>query len=255
MTEDHTTAERIQPNEATVPLLPCTSPEQTLEFYQALGFEVTWRQTKPYLYLALRMSGFELHFKNPPDNLDPAGEQSGGCLVMVDAVAPYHAAFTQAMRQAYGKVLARGRPRMTRYRPGASRFSLIDPSGNSIIFIRRDEPDELEYGGSKSLHGIAKALDNARIYREFKHDDRAAVRTIKSALRRQGDQAPAVDRAMAYATLIELGTALDQPEQVQEWTAQLRAIPLTDAERERVKAELGNATRLSEWLGPTDSLS
>jgi len=25
----------------------------------------------------------------------------------------------------------------------------MDPSGNSIIFIQRDEPAELEYGGSK----------------------------------------------------------------------------------------------------------
>jgi hypothetical protein len=42
------------------------------------------------------------------------------------------------------------------------------PSGNSIIFIQRDEPTELEYGGSKQLQGLARVLDNVRILREFK---------------------------------------------------------------------------------------
>src|SRR5690606_34793432 len=120
--------------------------------------------------------------------LDPAREESGGCLVMVDAVAPYHAAFVAAMRRVHGS----GLPRITRYRPGASRFTLIDPSGNSIIFIQRNEPAELEYGGSKKLMGLAKALDNARILREFKNDDLQAFRALKSAMRRHGaDASPA----------------------------------------------------------------
>lgn len=127
-------------DETTVPVLPCVSAEATLEFYRALGFEVTHEQTRPYLYLALRWSGFDLHYGRAPKELDPARENSGGCLVMVDAVAPYHAALTRAMRRAYGRVLAKGLPRLTRYRPGASRFTLMDPSGNSIIFIQRDEP-------------------------------------------------------------------------------------------------------------------
>lgn len=77
---------------------------------------------------------------------------------------------------------------MTRYRAGASRFSVVDPSGNTIIFIRRDEPAELEYGGSKRLQGLARVLDNARILREFKTDDLAAFRALNSGLRRHGGQ-------------------------------------------------------------------
>lgn len=239
---------RVRPNETTVPLLPCVAPEETLGLYQALGFEVVWRQTKPYLYLAFRWSGFELHYGNPPEGLDPALEKSGGALVMVDSVAPYHAALTAAMRAAYGKVLVKGRPRLTRYRPGATRFTLFDPSGNSIVFIQRDEPEELEYGGSKRLTGIAKALDNARIFREFKNDDRAAVRTLVSALRRHGDQAAPVERALALATLVELAVILDEPDRGREWTDQLRAIGLTEADRRRVAAELGHADQLADWL-------
>jgi len=228
------TAERVRANETTVPTLPCADAEETLAFYRALGFETTWEQTRPYVYLALRFSGFDLHFVKPPAAFDPEREDGGTCLVMVDAVAPYHAAFTAAMRGAYGKVLARGRPRITRYRPGASRFTLVDPSGNSIIFIQRDEPAELEYGGSKELEGLARALDNARILRDFKNDDRAALRAITSGLRRHGDDAPALERARAYTALIELATALEDPEQAERWSAALADVELTEDQRQQL---------------------
>lgn len=67
---------------------------------------------------------------------------------------------------------------------------------------------ELEYGGSKRLQGLARVLDNARILREFKTDDRAAFRALNSGLRRHGDPAPTVEQAMALAGLIELSVAL-----------------------------------------------
>ncbi|MGK5442133.1 glyoxalase [Micromonospora sp. URMC 105] len=242
------TDELVEPNETIVPLLPCFAPEETLAFWRALGFAVTWEQHKPYLYLAFRWSGFELHYGRGAEGVDPAQERTGGCLVMVDAVAPYHAQFTAAMRGAYGKVLAKGLPRITRYRAGASRFTITDPSGNSIVFIRRDEPEGLEYGGSKQLTGLAKVLDNARILREFKTDDRAAFRALNSGLRRHGAGAPAVEQAMALAALVELSTALDESERVPEWGEQLRRIELTAAERDRVTAFVADPELIKPWL-------
>lgn len=238
----------IRANETTVPVLPCADAEETLAFYQALGFRVVHKQTRPYLYLALEWSGFAVHFGRPPQGHDPARQDGGGCLVLVDEVASYHAAFTRAMRAGYGKVLAKGLPRLTRFRPGQTRFTLIDPSGNSLIFIQRDEPAELEYGGSKELQGLARALDNARIFREFKNDDRAAFRTLSSALRRHGDSAPALDRALALATLIELATALNEQHRIPAWAGELEQIQLTDAERGRVADELRHAEDLTQWL-------
>ncbi|MFE3582374.1 VOC family protein [Streptomyces vinaceus] len=241
MTEQTTPA-----NETTVPVLPCVSVEDTLEFYTSLGFEVTYRQTRPYVYLALRWSGFDLHFGKAPEGLDPAREDGGACLVMVDSAAPYHAALVRAMRRAHGKVLATGRPRITRYRPGASRFTLVDPSGNSIVFVQRDEPMELEYGGSKQLAGLARALDNARVLREFKDDDRAAFRAVKSALRKYGEDAPAADRARALAVLISTSSALgEHGDEVPVWTAELEGIPLSEEERARVEAELHTISDLN----------
>lgn len=240
----------IRANETTVPMLPCVSSEETTAFYRALGFEITYEMHKPYLYLMFAMSGFQLHYGKAPQGIDPADEDAGGCLVMVDDVAAYHAAFTAAMRKSYGKVLAKGLPRITRYRPGATRFTLVDPTGNSIIFIQRDEPEDLEYGGDKSLPPLRKALDNARIYREFKNDDKAAFRVVTSALRRHGDDSTPVDRAIAYATLIELATALDERERIPGLTADLEAVvtQLDDDERRLVSDELKLADDLEAWI-------
>lgn len=234
----------IEANETMVPLLACTDVDGTLEFWRAMGFTVTYEQTKPYLYLAFEWSGFALHYGRASDGT----EAGGGCLVMVDTVAAYHAAFTAAMRAHYGKVLAAGLPRITRFRPGASRFTLTDPSGNSIIFIQRDEPMTLEYGGAKHLTGLARVLDNARILREFKNDDRAAFRALNSGLRRHGDSATARDRATALAALIELCTALDEPDRAREWGAQLAAITLTGEERAQVRAAVADPALLDAWL-------
>lgn len=67
---------------------------------------------------------------------------------MVDDVAAYHAALVAKIREAYGKMLGKGLPRI-----------------------------------------LAKALDNARILRAFKQDDRAAFRALDSGLRRHAETA------------------------------------------------------------------
>ncbi|WP_197684006.1 VOC family protein [Allokutzneria albata] len=227
-------------------------PDETVAFWRSLGFDVTYEQTKPYLYLAFRWSGFELHYSSAPGDVDPALENTGGCLVMVDSVAPYYAALSEAMRKAYGKVLAKGLPRITRFRPGASRFTVVDPSGNSIVFIQRDEPWELEYGGSKHFQGLARVLDNARILREFKDDDRAALRALNSGLRRYGDGAPVVEQAMALAALIELATVLEEPERVPEWGTRLRSLVLTEDEVRQVESFVADPSLLVPWLPGQD---
>ncbi|NVI98602.1 glyoxalase [Myxococcus sp. AM009] len=246
-----TKATAISGKETTVPLLPCVSADETLEFYQALGFAVTYQMTKPYLYLALRWSNIDLHFGRGAKSLDPSEENSGGCLVMVDAVEPYHRAFTDALRAKYGKVLATGRPRITRFKPGQSRFSLIDPTGNNIIFIQRDEPEDLEYGGSAKLTGLAKAIDNARILREFKNDDKAAARALDIGLARHEAEAPVEDRVRALAARLELAVALGDATTGRALKQQLQALPLSEDARRQLSDELKAAERLEEWLAQT----
>ncbi|WP_330254852.1 hypothetical protein OG874_10095 [Nocardia sp. NBC_00565] len=129
---------------------------------------------------------------------------------------------------------------------------MIDPVGNTIIYIQRDEPEELDYGGSRELEGLARVLDNARILRDFKNDDAAAIRVLEVGLGRYGAEAPPVDKARALAALTELADATDDSERAEKLRAELRAMTLTEDERAAVAAELRAATDLAEWLSETD---
>jgi hypothetical protein len=43
--------------ETTIPLFPCGSLDETLAFYHALGFEVTYKLKEPYPYRTVRLGG------------------------------------------------------------------------------------------------------------------------------------------------------------------------------------------------------
>ena len=231
----------------TIPLLPCTAADATVEFYAALGFDTSDQQTRPYLYMAFTLADIGLHFKDAAPHLDPGDELSGGCLVLVDDVTGYHRDFTDRLRAHYGRVPATGLPRLTRLRPGASRFCLYDPSGNCIVFINRDER-EIEYGGSSALSGLAKALDNVRIFRDFKNDDVTAVRALDTALRRHRESAPRLDVARALADRIELAIVLGDQAGAEAFRGELDAMALTAEERELISTELRAIADLQRWL-------
>ncbi|MEV5832778.1 glyoxalase [Nocardia sp. NPDC052112] len=237
-------------SDTAVPVLWSGDLTDTLDFYRVLGYTVTHEQTRPYAYGAIEAHGCAVHFAAAPPGMALPSEQVG-CLVMLDDVAQRHGAFTAALRKRYGKVPAKGCPRITRFRPGQSRFSVVDPVGNTIIYIQRDEPDHVEYGGSHELDSLARVLDNARILRDFKNDDAAAIRVLEVGLGRYGAEAAAVDKARALAALAELAVATGDSERAETLRAELRTISLSKGERTTVAAELRAADDLAEWLAET----
>ncbi len=149
--------------------LHCTGAD-SIAFYRALGFELRAQQTKPLLCIwRSRLAGIDLHFKErragtstPPTNL------SGGCLVMVDEVASHHAAFTAGLRADYGRLPVSGAPENQAVAARARADSACTTRrATAWCFIRRDEAS-ITYGGSRLLSGLAKALDNVAIFRDFK---------------------------------------------------------------------------------------
>ncbi|WP_039798346.1 glyoxalase [Nocardia araoensis] len=222
----------------------------TLDFYRTLGYTVTHEQTRPYVYGAVEDRGCALHFVPAPKDGDIPAERAG-CLVMVDDIEARHQAFTAALRSRYGKVPAKGLPRITRFRPGQSRFTVIDPAGNQVIYIQRDEPPKVEYGGSKEFDGLARVLDNARILRDFKNDDRAAFRVLEVGLGRFRAEAPRRDVARALAALAELAVATGDPGGADRFRAELRAMELSAEERASIADELRASDDLSAWLSET----
>ncbi|MFJ4653437.1 glyoxalase [Nocardia sp. NPDC088792] len=230
----------------SVPVLWAGDLPATLDFYRTLGYEVTYEMTRPYPFGAVQRNGFALNFGPTPKDIS-AEQAHIGCLVFVDEVAPWHAEFTAALRARYGRIPARGTPRITRFRPGQTRFTVVDPVGNTVIYIERGEPDP-EYGGSTSLEGLDRVLDNARVFRDAKLDDKAAARVIETGLRRHAATATAVQRGRALAMLAEIAAAVGDSAKVAESVAAIEQLDLNAADRAAVAAELDVVTELQHWL-------
>ncbi|KZE44731.1 hypothetical protein AV540_23030 [Brevibacillus parabrevis] len=77
----------------TIPIFPCRSIDEQVEFYQALGFELTYRQAKPNLYACVRHRIVELHFF-VWKQLDPSNSYSM-CYVNVRDVDAVHKEFCE----------------------------------------------------------------------------------------------------------------------------------------------------------------
>ncbi|GLZ31119.1 hypothetical protein Lesp02_33070 [Lentzea sp. NBRC 105346] len=182
-------------NEVTVPLLPCPDIDEITDFYRALGFTPTYRQSRPNPYVALQRDDINLHFFGMP-RFDPA-QSYGSCLVIVDDTQELYEAFAQGMRAEFGKVLVAGIPRMTRPRPGRG-FSVVDPGGNWIRIVKAEEKEEEE-----PTSKLAQALQNAEALANGKGDDKQALKILDGALKREAD-APTADRAKALEFRAEL---------------------------------------------------
>ena len=226
-----------------IPILPCISLSDTLSFYGALGFEVTHRQERPSIYAALQRDELHLHFMGIP-KLQPKDAYSA-CLIVVDRLEPLYTAFCAALRSSYGKLPLKGAPRISRMRPGASRFTLVDVAGNSLIVVQSnasDDYDESRYAPTSNTT-LGKALHTARRLRDFRNDDEAAARVLDIALRKP-DAGSVIDRARALAARAELALAQGDAELAASTRAELDRLPLTAADREHYASELEAPERL-----------
>jgi catechol 2,3-dioxygenase-like lactoylglutathione lyase family enzyme len=224
-----------------IPIFYCKSLDVTLGFYEALGFEVTYRQAKPYLYAAVNCGQVNLHFSTRAKN--------ASCLVFVPDVSAYHEAFADALRTHYGRVPTAGAPRLTRLRPWHTRFRLVDPGGNELVYINQDEPDADYDAYEATLSPLAEALDRAVFLRDTYTEDKAAARVLDLALARYPlDGGNSVDRARALAARAELAVALEDIERAQVMRDELAQIVLSDEERVRFSEELEASAVLERWI-------
>ncbi|WP_129349417.1 hypothetical protein [Sorangium cellulosum] len=226
-----------------IPVLPCVSMAETLAFYRRLGFEVTHEQTSPNVYAATRRGDIHLHFMGLK-KLDP-GQSYSTCLALVPEVEGLHQAFADGLRQAYGKLPLTGVPRITRMRKGQSRFTVVDVAGNSVIFIKRDAPEEDDEGasGSRSNTRLGRALRAAARLRDFKNDDAAAAKVLDVALAHDEPAAP-LERAHALAARLELAVVLGEEARALSLRAELDGVPLSDEERAQIRGALDDLDAL-----------
>ncbi|GGH30109.1 hypothetical protein [Dyadobacter endophyticus] len=179
----------------TVPVLPCKAIGETLLFWENLGFTITYRQDRPYQYGVVERNGHQLHF------VRVKGAETGyaGCLIMVDDVKKVHSDFCEALRTRLGRVPNTGVPRISRMRPGQSRFTITDVSENSVIVFQMGEKDQVEYEDADpaTLTPLRKAMSLALRLRDFKEDYPAALKVLDTAIGKMGDGETEADQAKA----------------------------------------------------------
>ena len=229
----------------TVPLFPCKSLDTTLEFYRALGFEVTHAQSEPYLYGAVRWGEVNIHFAGL--RVYGAKDSFGASLVFVPDVAPVHHAFAANLRAHYGRVPTAGCPRITRLRREHTRFKIFDPAGNMLIVINQSEPETDYSAYDQTMSELARALDNAVFLRDTYSNDKGAARALDVALARVRDATP-LERALALAARAEIAVAMGDMERAQSARQELAQIALPDEERARYREDLQAADELERWI-------
>jgi catechol 2,3-dioxygenase-like lactoylglutathione lyase family enzyme len=232
-------------HEVTVPLLPCASLDDTVAFYEVLGFRATYRQRKPNPYAALQREDLNLHFFEIA-GFDPA-RSYGSCLVLTPDIGELHRAFAAGLRAAYGKVLVAGTPRMTRPRPrknydGTTGFSVIDPGGNWIRIVQHTPASPAPAPAGR----LDRALANAVVLADSEGDPDQAARILDSALARPGGDPVTQVEVLVYRA--EVALVLDDPATAAEMLTRARHVPLTEDETIRAASAFETAADLAAAL-------
>jgi hypothetical protein len=238
----------LMANEITIPALPCASINDILEFYSALGFEITYQQTRPNNYGCVRWEDIDLHFFSMK-GYDPAQSYST-CIVLVEDVETLRQSFVEGLRQHYGKLPAAGIPRITPLRnkaEGGRGFNVIDPGGNWIRISQKSAVSNDDAPQKPESSRLTKAIDAAGLLADSKGDDRAAAKLLDAALAQWGN-APAVERVQALVARAALAIRLDDLPAARGLLADVQEMSLTEADRDSLGETLQYADELAALL-------
>jgi hypothetical protein len=111
-------------------------------------------------------------------------------------------------------------------KPGATRFTLTDVSGNSVIFVSKGNSDQenWEQADIKTGSKLQKAIAIAKRFRDYKNDDEAAAKILDTVLKTASDEDP--DLAEALIMRIEIALHQEEQSREQECRQKLTALEL-----------------------------
>jgi hypothetical protein len=240
----------VVPFATVIPALPCRALDDSLPFYRALGFEVTYRQERPNPYAAVRRDDIELHLFGVPE-FDPA-ESMHTVIVLVPDTGALHAAFAAGLREAFGKVPVSGIPRMTRPRRMQGMrggFMVVDPGGNWLRISRQTTESDADPDGgpqdrpTEEEGRLARVVAAAARQADSHGDEAAGIRMLETGLARHAD-APPAQRLPALVYLAELHVRTEDRAAADAVLARIDELELTAADREALAADLAIAAEL-----------
>lgn len=232
--------------EITVPTLPCADMDESIAFYEALGFVRTYRQEKPNPYAVVQRDDIGIHLFGI-EGFDPQGSY-GSVIVVVPDPDEIYQDFVDGLRAVYGKLPSTGIPRILRprKREGTVRgFSIVDPGGNWLRFSKIGASTE---GGEERTTGLARVIDNAARQGDARGDHAAGLRLLDAGLARFGD-APATDRARALLYRAELAVRTNNKPLATESLDRATAVDLTETERLALGDEFAHTREVVASIG------
>ncbi|WP_334071317.1 MULTISPECIES: hypothetical protein [Paenibacillus] len=241
----------MERSQNVIPLLPCKSIDEQLDFYETLGFEITYRQAKPNIYACVRHSIAELHFFGLKQ-LVPA-ESYAMCYIHVPNVDEVYEDFCARFKRTYNKIPRSGIPRITRLSDLSEdrRFNLIDPAGNHLLIGQRHDSSKLKQHDESIWDTPNQPLNTYEIaYRlAYSKDDHAAASKVLDKMLASDKE---VSNELRYKALIlraDLAFSNDDPDLAEQLLTQAKQLTLTDQEFDRVSEDTDKMNELLESLG------
>ena len=228
------------PPDRMIPILPSRSIDDQLEFYESLGFEVTYRQKTPNVFASVQRGAIELQFF-VLKGYEPADSYST-CYVIVSDVDTLYADFREGMKLSLGRIPTRGIPRIGALRDmsyGVRQFLLTDPGGN---IIRIGQPLAATEA-TRPTSRLEKALGAATLLMDSKGDPQTTARVIDAAM---ADEPDAPDRIQVQALILraEAAHALGDDALAIELLGKASLISLDPDERAALADDLARAEEL-----------
>lgn len=232
----------VMANEVTIPLLPCRQLDDSIPFYEALGFVRAYRQERPNPYAVVSRGDIHIHLFGI-DGFDPA-ESYGSVIVLVPDPDELYEDFAAGLRAQYGKLPSAGIPRILRprKREGTVRgFSVVDPGGNWLRISKLGDSEHAT--DDEPTTGLARVIDNAARLGDAHGDHVFALRLLENGLARFTD-APTVDRVQALLYRAELAVRVGDGSTATDSLDEALSLAVTDQERATLAVEIDHATEL-----------
>lgn len=236
--------------ETMIPALPCHSINETLDFYVALGFEITYQQTRPNNYLAVKRGGVEIHFFTMK-GFDPEGNYST-CIVITPDLEGAYTHYREALRRKYGKYPTSGTPRITRLHTrtdGGRGFNIVDVAGNWIRFaeVMTTEPREGTIPPDAESK-LGYLLHTANVLLHSHGSPEKSAKVLDNALAQLAEGTP-VEQFKVLVARANVAAIMEDPTLAQHILAQARTIPLKDKERVTLGETMELMEEVEEMLG------
>lgn len=235
-------------SEKTIPILPCRTLPPVLDFYTALGFEVTFQQRSPNPFAVVRRGAVEFQFFGLK-KYDPAGSMST-CYVLTTEVDALYEEFRAGLKAAYGRIPTRGLPRIGPLRDmsyGVRQFLMSDPGGNCIRVGQKTSEDQHHRPAPKET--FARALHNAVLFADSHEDPPGAAKIIDRVLALEDERPTPVQLFRLLVLRADVAGRLGEDGDAARLLDEAAAVRLTreESESESVRDDLA---RLEELRRP-----